>query len=226
MRHTSSTSHDGASPVKGKILRLPSKTRPAVYLFEGGRLPYIVKDYRAGDSAVRSILGRILVLREKKAYERLGSIEGIPTFICAPDAFSICTGFIQGRTVEAVLNNGGPPLTFYRDLRDLTDALHRRGIVHCDLKRASNILLTPQGRPCIVDFAAAVARSETRFFPLTRLYRRLELDDRKAVTKFMLKAAPHLVDKEQSQAYFRRDRPERILRAIRDMLRSLLKRIC
>jgi serine/threonine protein kinase len=224
--HIINTSLNRAHIVKGKILRLPSKTRPALYLLEGVSGECIIKDYKAGDSKVRSLIGRILVQREKKAYERLGSMEGIPNFICAPDAFSICTALVPGKTVEAVLKNGGPPLSFYRDLRELTDALHRRGIVHCDLKRASNILLTPQGRPCILDFAAAIAKSETRFFPLTYLYRRLELDDAKAVTKFMLRSVPHLVDRAQAQAYLRRDRSERFLRVLRNRLICILKRLC
>jgi serine/threonine-protein kinase len=71
--------------------------------------------------------------------------------------------FVDGERLDRVCApNGLPEATVVRIAVQLADALehaHRHGIVHRDLKTA-NVVLTPEGRPKILDFGIAVRRHE------------------------------------------------------------------
>lgn len=54
-----------------------------------------------------------------------------------------------------------------RQIADALAHMHRRGVVHLDLKR-ENVLLTPRGTPCIVDFGIAQPPGRVWQLPGTR----------------------------------------------------------
>jgi RIO-like serine/threonine protein kinase len=132
---------------------------------------------------------------------------------------------IPGKNVEGMERERKLPGTFFDDLRILLEKIHARGLAHCDLKRAPNIMLGEDGKPYIVDWSAAITRSEFRPFPLNHIYQRFLKDDRNAVIKLMLRHCPEWVTPEEKQQYGHRSRPERMIRHIRDRARELLQKI-
>src|SRR4051812_29317029 len=66
--------------------------------------------------------------------------------------------YVEGEALSEVLRGGPLPirdaLTLCADIADALGAAHVRGVVHRDLK-PGNIIVTPSGRPKIVDFGIA-----------------------------------------------------------------------
>ena len=134
-------------------------------------------------------------------------------------------GILAGRNVEGLEHERKLPATFFRDLRALVEEVHKRGLAHCDLKRAPNTIIGPDGKPYIVDWSAAIAHREFRFFPLTLIYRRFIQDDFNAVIKLQLRHCPEAIDPVQKKRYYHRGPIERAIRSIRDRARDILQKI-
>ncbi len=213
-------------PFWGKVLRLPTGTRPGLYLIETPHGGVVVKDYGTKGLFFRNTVGRVLVLREKYAYQRLGITAGVPIFYGATDPFSLCLEFVSGVSLEELEKNGGPPQGLFSSLEKLVEEIHGKGIVHCDIKRAANVLVSKEGRVWLIDWAASLSARECRIFPLKHLYRRLLLDDNKALTKFRLRFVPHTVSLKEMENYLNRSNAELLVRAARDLFRTILKKGC
>ncbi len=127
------------------------------------------------DLIVKSAMGRGLVravrqrtlLREYQAYQRMTGLEGVPR----------CYGMVAGRYLVLEYIEATP----YRDatwtdrdrwfaeLLDVLRSFHRRGVSHGDLKSKSNILVTTDEKPCIIDFGTAFIR-KSRFHPINNWF--------------------------------------------------------
>lgn len=207
------------------VLRRPSRTRPALWVVEEEGVRAVVKDYSPNGFLFRNIVGRFLVWREMKAYRRLKNLRGIPAYFRNLGGLALVIEEVRGRTVEGLEDYRRLPEEFFRDLEALVEEVHRRGLVHCDLKRAPNTLVDSEGRPHIVDWSASLFRREFRFFPLNHIYRRFIMDDLNAVTKLQLRHCPDSVGPERMRRYRHRSRAESLVRALRDRGRDLLQKI-
>lgn len=207
------------------VLRAPSSTRPAIWRVEREGKRAVVKDFSGNRFFFRNLVGRFLIWRESKAYGELREIPGIPEFYGVIDGLALVVEEVPGTSLEHFRKRTKLPNAFFDGLQELLDECHRRGVAHCDLKRAPNLLMGRDGRPYIVDWAASVLRKEFRFFPLTLVYRRFVLDDQMAVTKLKLRHLPDSVSSEERERYYRRGAAEKTIRYVRDGLRKWLKKI-
>jgi hypothetical protein len=207
------------------ILRKSSNTRPILRVIEENGMKAVVKDFSLNGFLFRSIAGKFLVWREKKAYQKLQGIRGIPVFYGAVKGPALLIEEIPGRKLNAVHQTMGIPRQFYSDLRLLLEAVHNAGLAHCDLKREPNIIVGDDGMPYIVDWSASISKSEFGIFPLSLIFKRFVRDDLNAIIKLKLKYNPELVSPEEKTNYLNRGLFERIIRDIRDRSRRLLKKI-
>jgi serine/threonine-protein kinase len=72
---------------------------------------------------------------------------------------------VPGRTLRAILDERrvlppGEAIELAAQLADALDCAHRHGVIHCDVK-PPNIIVTPDGRPKLVDFGIARAMAAT-----------------------------------------------------------------
>lgn len=208
-----------------KVLREPSSTRPALYVIQENDVRAVVKDFSPNRSLYRNIVGRFLIWRESKAYRRLTGLEGIPRYFRSIDGIALILEEIPGKNIEDVEKEEVLSKEFFEELRRLVKRVHERGLAHCDLKRAPNILLGNDGKPYIVDWSASIFKTESGFFPLNLLYRRFLLDDFNAITKIQLRHCPENVTPEEKRRHDYRSRPERFIRSIRNKARALLQKI-
>src|SRR4030043_120786 len=94
--------------------------------------------------------------------------EGIPQPFERIDRFAFAMEFISGRP----LLRGEPlPSSFFSDLEQVLREVHKRGVVHSDLRHKGNILLSERGEPFLIDFNSSFAFKEKGFrrrylFPL------------------------------------------------------------
>jgi len=210
---------------KKATLRESSSTRPALYRIEEGDARAVVKDYSVNRWVFRNLVGRFLVWRESKAYRRLRGIQGVPALYGVVDGLALVLEEIPGRSIEGLEKEEKLPASFFEDMRNLVATFHRKGLCHCDLKRAANVLFGDDGKPYLIDWSAAILEREFRFFPASRIYKRFLLDDRHAVIKLQLRHCPEAVPPEDLRRYQRRSALERALRKLRDEGRHLLQKV-
>ncbi|MBI1848829.1 MAG: hypothetical protein HYR85_00645 [Planctomycetes bacterium] len=115
----------------------------------------VVKDFFERGFVMRNVFGPILIRREARAYRRLEGIEGIPRFLGRLDRHALVLEYIEGRTLSG-RERGRLDGAFFAEMDATLRRIHDRGIVHCDLRQKRNVLVTPDDRPIIVDFAASV----------------------------------------------------------------------
>jgi hypothetical protein len=170
-----------------------------------GGTDWTVKDFSSRQWWVRNLLGRFLLRRELRCLQRLAGLDGVPAQAFRVDAHAIAAHFVPGITLDKApreqMNEA-----FFLALESLFDKLHARGLVHLDSRGSSNLLATPQGKPAVIDFQAAL---RTRLMP-PLLRRRLEAIDMGGVYKNWLRHAPQSLDAERRARYERSTRWRRL----------------
>ncbi len=207
------------------VLRKPSSTRPTLWVVEEDGVRAVVKDFSRNKFFYRNTMGRFLIWRESKAYRRLRDLKGVPTFYRVIGGLALVIEEIPGKSMEGLERGKKLTENFFAELRGLVENFHRCGLAHCDLKRAPNILMDPDGKPFIVDWSASISKREFRFFPLNLIYERFLLDDLNAIIKIQLRHSPEAITAEEKRRYYHRSKAEKMIRAIRDRLRELLQKL-
>jgi len=207
------------------IVRAPSSTRPAIRVVEENGVRAVVKDYSANRFVFRNTVGRFLVWRESKAFRKLKGLRGVPTLYRVIDGLALVIEEIPGRSLENLEKEVRLPESFFFALKTLVDEFHKRGVAHCDLKRAPNTLLGDDGQPYVIDWGASIFEGEFRISPLDLIFRRFILDDYMAIIKLKLRHIPDAVSREERDQCNYRSSGEILIRAIRDRLRQFLQKI-
>jgi serine/threonine protein kinase len=207
------------------ILRKPSGTRPTIWIVEEKGVRAVVKDFSTSKFLFRNTVGRFLVWRESKAYGKMKNLAGIPNLYRIIDGLALVMEEIPGSNLEEIEDKMEIPQAFFDALKDLVAGFHKRGLAHCDLKRAPNTLLGNDGLPYIIDWGASISAKEFRLFPLNLIYRRFLRDDYMAIIKMKLRHTPEAVTPEERKFYRYRSGPEKVLRGIRDRFRNILQKI-
>ena len=208
-----------------RVLRKPSSTRPTLWGVEDNGVRAVVKDFSTNGYVFRNTIGRFLVWREKKAYGRLTGIRNIPTLYRVIDGIALVIEEISGKNVKELGKAEKLPGDFFQQLQRLLENIHGRGIAHCDLKTAANILIGDDGQPYLIDWAASISEWEFKLFPFNLIYQRFLKDDRMAVVKLKLRHSPKTVSAEERRRYYYRSGPEKLVRAIRDRLQHILQKV-
>ena len=127
------------------------------------------------DLVVKTAMGRGLVLkvrqktllREFEAYRRMNGLRGVPE----------CYGLLGGRYLLIEFIRGTPyrqanwtdRANWFRDFLEILQSIHQRGVSHGDLKSKSNILVTEDEKPCVIDFGTAFLH-RSGFHPLNNWF--------------------------------------------------------
>ncbi len=208
-----------------KVFRPAHNTRPAIFLAKIENKEIIIKDFSRNRSLFAHSIGRLLIWREAKAYRRLQGIEGIPRFYGTFQGLAIALEYVNAPTLKDEGKRRKLGSKFFERLKQMIKLVHQRGVAHCDLKKAPNILVSKADEPFLIDWGASISKEEFRLYPLKLVYERFLLDDWLALTKMKLKFAPELVSPEERERYERRTVVEKAIRKIRDRLRELLQKL-
>lgn len=137
------------------------------------------------DLVLKTAMGRGTVLRARRAtldreflaYQRIEGVPGVPRCYGMLDGRYLVLEHVQGEPYrDAVIDDRE---RWFAQLLETLRACHDRGVAHGDLKNKSNLMNTPDGRPCVIDFGmTAVLRDG--FHPLNRrlfaFFRQLDLN--------------------------------------------------
>ena len=126
-----------------------------VLLVEADGIPVVVKDFAPRGRFVRRFLAPRLIAREEAAYRALEGISAVPRLLGRLDGIALVLEYRPGTFLSRKLAGKLPP-EFLPDLEQTIAQMHRRGVVHLDLRHRSNILAGPDGRPIVIDFTSAL----------------------------------------------------------------------
>jgi RIO-like serine/threonine protein kinase len=97
-------------------------------------------------------LARTLLRREASALRALAGLNAVPALIAAGRDVAIREYVIGDPLQVARCRDPG----FYREAARVLRSMHRRNVVHNDLAKEPNLLVTPAGSPVFIDFQLAV----------------------------------------------------------------------
>lgn len=141
---------------------LATSNQGTVLLYREGGQEFVVKTAMGRGTVLRA--RRKTLRREAEAYQRLAGLAGVPR----------CYGMVEDRFLLLEFIDGQP----YRDaqipdrqawfdaLLHIIQGFHARGVAHGDLKSKSNLMMTADGKPCVVDFGTTFIR-RSGFHPVT-----------------------------------------------------------
>ncbi|HEU4394355.1 MAG TPA: hypothetical protein VFS92_02245 [Planctomycetota bacterium] len=130
--------------------------RPVVHLLTlPGGVRAVVKDFRACPWLLRATYGRFVLAREVAAYERLEGVPGVPRFLGRVDADAFAVEWVPGRDLGKCPKGSLRAETFER-LAATVAEMHRRGVVHLDLRQRRNVLVDDAGVPRVIDYSSAL----------------------------------------------------------------------
>lgn len=143
--------------------------------------------------------GKLLSRREQRFYRKLQDLPNVPRVLGTVGE----TGFVHEYVPGQPLSKDRPvPDGFFRQLQDLLEELHRRGMAYVDTNKSQNILLGDDGRPHLIDFQISWDLEELGDGWLNRLWvSHLQRSDYYHVLKHKRRLRPdELTPREQEQA--------------------------
>lgn len=127
-------------------------------------LDLVIKDFSHCPLPVRWTAGRFFIGREAKALGRLGGIKGVAASHYRLSPLMLAYPFIAGQPLRSLTRSGETlPRGFFESLEKMVGQMHRRGVVHLDLRNLGNVLRGDDGQPYFIDF-----QSSMRFGPFPR----------------------------------------------------------
>ena len=131
--------------VDSKLLKKDVFGRVSLIHSEAG--PLIRRDTRDAPAVARWI-ARHLLAREARALAVLEELEAVPTLIRA-DKCTLDRSYVDGVPMQ----EGRPGnIDYFHAAARVVRRMHRLGVVHNDLAKEPNFLLTTDGKPAIIDF--------------------------------------------------------------------------
>jgi len=149
-------------------------------------------------------LARHLMRREYRALSRLSAgagLEGIPRVLDL-DATHLTRSWIEGAPMQ-IAKPRDP--AYFRAASRLLRRLHAANVIHNDLAKETNWLVTPEGRPALVDFQLAMTLDRRG-----ALARALGHDDLRHLLKHKRTYLPHALTARERRILSRQSLVSRI----------------
>lgn len=139
-----------------------------------------------------------MLSREARTLKNLQELTCVPDFLGFPDRYSFAMEFKEGVTLREI-DPSELPDSFFKELAKAVENIHELNIVHSDLKRRENIMVTPDDSPILIDFGAAF-REKSGFHPLNNwVYEQFRQIDNNAVAKYKQRYCEHLLSEEEKE---------------------------
>jgi len=141
--------HGAPSPIRVLQNGRWANARVSLVWWRGER--WVVKDFSMRPLLLRAIIGVLLIRRELAAARRTAGLQGMPNPARRIHRYAFMYPYIPGVPLRGI-DPQTLPEGFFPKLEALVGAMHRRGLVHLDLRNARNLLVDACGNPCLLDF--------------------------------------------------------------------------
>ena len=138
-----------------QLLNRGNRRNPDVLLVEYGGRMVVVKDFAPRAAWVRVGLGRWITAREVRALRALDGHPAIPALVQCIDPLAFAVEYRPGRRMSRKLAEVAPA-DFVDRLGEALAEMHRRGVAHLDLRHRSNVMMSDDGEPVLIDFGSAI----------------------------------------------------------------------
>lgn len=209
---------------QSEVFKSARNTRADVLLLSKDGQQCVLKDYSNSSKGFAEIFSPFLVYREVKALGRLRGVRGVPELIRKVSSRGFLMEYLPGSRIRDVQNDLDWD-QFMFSTESLVDELHQHGVIHGDLRNATNILVDTDHQPIFVDFVSAVHRGHP-LNPISKfLYGLCLVIDESAIYKLKSKYAPQLLDKADHQHPLSQNPMERSARWISIRGRNLIQKL-
>ena len=179
-----------------RTFRQGGGSRPDVLLIDIDGQQAVLKDYGASDKLFAALLGPILNWRECKALTKLNALNCTPSLLYVPNNRSFLMSYHESEQITHLENIQPDWPDFFEELGLAIKLMHKTGVSHNDLRNASNILITADGKPILVDLVGCFCHGASWNLPKRWLFNKFCQVDLSAITKLKTKVAPNLITKE------------------------------
>ncbi len=172
--------------------------RPRVTLVEepgGGRT--VLKDFGPCPFPWRWTYGWLLTAREARAYARLDGVPGVPRWRGRRGRLALAVEFVEGKDLGKCRAGSLDAAVFDR-LRATVEEMHRRGVLHLDLRQRRNVIVPADRVPRVLDFSSGFTVAPGGFLG-RRLLRWLGPVDVSGVLKYKQRFLPGSLTPEEAE---------------------------
>ncbi len=135
---------------------LATSNQGTILLFKEGGQEFVVKAAMGKGTARRA--RQATLERECEAYSKLIGVKGVPGCYGMVAQRYLVMEHVRGKPYrEAEFEDRG---AWFRQLLGILREIHSRGVSHGDLKSKSNLIVTDQGQPCVIDFGTTFMRKD------------------------------------------------------------------
>jgi serine/threonine protein kinase len=183
--HAETPARSALADATERVLNRGGWSNPDVLLVRHAGRPLVVKDFAARGRFVRRWLAPWLCARELRAWRALDGHPAVPRLFGPIDRLAFAVEYRPGQTLFSGRLQPVPE-GFLAQLEAAVAEMHRRGVVHLDLRNRTNVLRDEGGRPVLIDFGSALVFRPGSF--LARwLLPLLAAFDRRALRKWRTK---------------------------------------
>jgi hypothetical protein len=177
-------------------LRSDMRWKADLLLYRVGGEDILLKDHRAQGRLWRNVLGALSIRKEARALAALAGMPYVPQIRGRPDRFSLAMTYVPATRIPDARLTKQAKEEFVLKLERAVAEMHRRGVVHLDLRHRSNLMVSADSKPLMLDFEGAFTFS-MRWFPGRLAVGLLGQFDEMAVRNWKRKLAPQLLSKSE-----------------------------
>lgn len=125
-------------------------------LIRRGGAVTVVKDWGRRSAWVRLFVAPWLARHEAAMLRRADGVPGVPRLRVPVDRLALAMEYVAGRSLRRRVHGRSLPPAFFDALEAILDGLARRGVAYLDLRSPTNVLVTAEGTPALVDLGSAI----------------------------------------------------------------------
>lgn len=166
-----------------------------VYRYVDLKYDVTIKDFHHCHFIIRAMYGRVMAKKEFKKIRELNGVDGITSNSYMLSPYTCAYTYIKGVSIKKSISTFSHPVpecVFIR-LEEIVNNIHKREIVHLDLRNYGNVIVDDNDNPYIIDFQTSIS---TKYLP-RKLKNLLQKIDMSGVYKIWYKCNKESMSEER-----------------------------